>query len=71
MSGEPPGSYDRRRKVFVSPESLQVKMEKCCVSNSTEASALISSPASLKFHDGTDQSAYAFMQYPQLSPVHK
>lgn len=70
-SGEPPSSCDTRRKVFVSPQSLQVRMEKCCVSNSTEASALISSSASLKCHDGTDQSVYVFMQYPQLSPVHK
>lgn len=70
-SGEPPSSYDMRRKVFVSPECLQVKMEKYCLTNSTEAPALISSPASLKCHNGTDQSVYAFMQYPQLSPVHK
>lgn len=35
-SGKPPGIYDRRRKVFVPSESLQVKMAKCCVSNGTE-----------------------------------
>lgn len=43
------------------------KMAKLCISSGTETSRYVSSPASLKCHNGADQSARAFVPYPQLS----
>lgn len=70
-SGQPAGTCDRRRKVFVHPKSLRVETSKRCTDSGRGAPARFSSPAALERRAGADQNPHGFVPHPQLSPAHK